>query len=244
MEKWNSEKQRVNTNVMNDISLLLAGAEYQGFCAAVEESLALLGGSVGVDKVTVWKSYEQDGERQEEQLYRWEVDEKKILEDEIQVSIYIGQKQWGFIGLGKEKGPIGLSEQEEAEVQTAGRLIALSIMQNQSMKELILKKEEAVSGNEVKSRFLANMSHEIRTPLNAIMGMTVIALKAEEHEKIEDCLQKINNASNHLLSIINDVLDVSKIEAQKFELAEAAFDFRKMIYNVQMLTASRAAENN
>jgi len=83
-----------------------------------------------------------------------------------------------------------------------------------------------------KSAFLANMSHEMRTPMNAIIGMTIIGKSAADNERKDYCFKKIEDASNHLLGVINDVLDMSKIEANKFELAPAEFVFEKMLQRV------------
>ena len=80
-----------------------------------------------------------------------------------------------------------------------------------------------------KSAFLANMSHEIRTPMNAIIGMITIGKSASDIERKDYCFKKIENASNHLLGVINDILDMSKIEANKFEISPAEFNFEKMI---------------
>jgi len=88
---------------------------------------------------------------------------------------------------------------------------------------------EADAANRAKSEFLANMSHEIRTPINAIIGMTEICKKTEDAERKKDALNKIENASAHLLNIINDVLDMSKIEANKLELSPVKFNFEKML---------------
>ena len=77
-----------------------------------------------------------------------------------------------------------------------------------------------------KSAFLSNMSHEMRTPMNAIIGMTEIAKFTDDQERIKYCLDKIDNAAGHLLGVINDILDISKIESGKFTLSptEWAFD--------------------
>ena len=80
-----------------------------------------------------------------------------------------------------------------------------------------------------KSTFLANMSHEIRTPLNAIVGMTSIGMSSDETEKMKYCFMKIEEASNHLLGVINDILDISKIEAGKFDLSPVEFGFENML---------------
>jgi len=83
-----------------------------------------------------------------------------------------------------------------------------------------------------KSNFLANMSHEIRTPMNAIIGMTNIGAATSDVEQMKHSFNRIQSASRHLLGVINDVLDVSKIESGKFELSMADFNFEKMIKQV------------
>ncbi|MDR3335808.1 MAG: response regulator [Treponema sp.] len=92
--------------------------------------------------------------------------------------------------------------------------------------------EAAEAASRAKSDFLANMSHEIRTPMNAIIGMTAIGKSASDIERKDYCLTKIGDASNHLLGVINDILDMSKIEANKFELSPLEFGFEKMLQRV------------
>ena len=91
---------------------------------------------------------------------------------------------------------------------------------------------EAVAASQAKSVFLANMSHEIRTPMNAIIGMTTIAESSNDINRNKYAIKKIKEAAKHLLGIINDVLDISKIEADKFELSPVSFDFDKMLQKV------------
>ena len=83
-----------------------------------------------------------------------------------------------------------------------------------------------------KSSFLARMSHEMRTPMNAIIGMISIAKKSGDMSEIQRCLDKINDSASHLLGVINDVLDMSKIEAGKVELSDSEFRFQDMINQV------------
>ncbi|MDR2743750.1 MAG: response regulator [Desulfovibrio sp.] len=107
---------------------------------------------------------------------------------------------------------------------------------------LIRAREEAVAGARAKSSFLANMSHEIRTPLNAVVGMTTLGKNASEPARKDYCFSKIEDASNHLLRIINDILDISKIEADKLELSSENFDFEKMIQRVINVVNFRVEE--
>jgi len=93
-----------------------------------------------------------------------------------------------------------------------------------------------------KSNFLANMSHEIRTPMNAIIGMAAIGKSAADTERKEYCFAKIEDASNHLLGVINDILDMSKIEADRFELSQTEFNFEKMLLRIVNIIIFRVDE--
>ena len=103
-------------------------------------------------------------------------------------------------------------------------------------------KEKADAESRQKSVFLANMSHEIRTPMNAIIGMTTIAEASDDIEQIRYCLKKIDTASKHLLGVINDVLDMSKIEADKLELSPVSFSFIRMLQKTVSIIDFRVDE--
>lgn len=93
-------------------------------------------------------------------------------------------------------------------------------------------REEALAASTAKSVFLSSMSHEIRTPLNAIIGMTSIGKNATDLQRKDYAFEKIESASGHLLGVINDILDISKIESGKMELSPIVFDFHKMLDRV------------
>jgi len=112
----------------------------------------------------------------------------------------------------------------------------------QAQREAELAREMAERSTKAKSEFLARMSHEIRTPMNAIIGMTAIGAMADRIEKKDDSFKKIDDASKHLLGVINDILDMSKIEADKFNLSCSEFYFHKMLDHVTSIMSMRIAE--
>lgn len=99
--------------------------------------------------------------------------------------------------------------------------------------------EKAQQASKAKTEFLANMSHEMRTPLNAVIGMANIARGSADMDKIRQCLAKIENASVHLVGLINDVLDMSKIESGKLELVPAEFNFPLVMSRTAEVTQHR-----
>ena len=106
--------------------------------------------------------------------------------------------------------------------------------------ELIKAKEAAESASRSKSEFLANMSHEIRTPMNAIIGLTHLLKRTISEPKQVDQLGKITVAAHHLLNIINDILDLSKIEAGKLQLEFTDFEVERVVENVCNLVRDKA----
>jgi len=113
------------------------------------------------------------------------------------------------------------------------QVIARDITQEKKFKEqLIIAKKNAENTAEIKSQFLANMSHEIRTPLNGIIGVINLFDKMELTDKQRTYINAIKTSSDQLMGIINDVLDLSKIEAGKMDMVETEFDLYEMIQSV------------
>jgi signal transduction histidine kinase/DNA-binding response OmpR family regulator len=148
----------------------------------------------------------------------------------LPISIY--GELWGFISYEDCRKKRDFLRDDILILQSAGLIFVNAWLRNEMDHKLIEAREEALAGTQAKSAFLSNMSHEIRTPMNAIIGMTNIGLGATDLERKDYAFGKIEEASTHLLGVINDILDMSKIEANKLELSPAPFNFEKMLRKV------------
>lgn len=128
-----------------------------------------------------------------------------------------------------------------ADATDTDDIVCVMLIMN-DVTQLTRARIDAEAASRSKSDFLSRMSHEMRTPMNAIIGMTAIGKAATEIERKEYCLDKISEASKHLLGVINDILDMSKIEANKFELSVSEFHFEKMLQRVVNVIAFRIGE--
>ena len=143
--------------------------------------------------------------------------------------VFMESKWWGFIGLAECKNERIFSLNEELILRSAGRLITNALLRQDMAQNLKQALDSANAANSAKSDFLAKMSHEIRTPMNAIIGMTELALRAEDYNKSREHIFTVKQAGANLLSIINDILDFSKIETGIMEITPD-------IYNLSSLT--------
>lgn len=127
------------------------------------------------------------------------------------------------------------------KVQRSKHLVKLEQETNKELNQLRL---EAESANEAKSTFLNNMSHDIRTPMNAIIGFTNIAMKHNPSHEIKSCLNKISDSSEHLLALINDVLDISRIESGKIKYVPSAVNIAEVTDSVLTIMYGYLANRN
>ena len=143
----------------------------------------------------------------------------------------------GYIGF-----CVDISTQKEVAAELEQYRHHLESLVEERTSALMLAKEAAETANKAKSAFLANMSHELRTPMNGIMGMTNIALRHATDAKLRDQLGKIDSASQHLLSIINDILDISKIEAERLTLEQNNFVLADVLKVLTTLVGDKVSE--
>jgi signal transduction histidine kinase/CheY-like chemotaxis protein len=158
------------------------------------------------------------------------------------IPVFLEKVFWGFVSFDDRRRERVFPADEEGILRSGSLLLVNAIVRNEVMQSLVAAREEALSGARAKSEFLSNMSHEIRTPMNAIIGMTSIAKSTGDLNRKNECLDKIGDASTHLLRVINDVLDMSKIEANKLELSHISFNFENMLRRVVDVINVRAAE--
>ena len=118
---------------------------------------------------------------------------------------------------------------------------SLSVSRKKQM-EALKEAQDANAANIAKTTFLNHMSHDIRTPMNAIVGFTEIAMKRKPDKEVENCLKKIRQSSEYLMTLINDVLDISRIESDKLEYKPVLVDLRNMV-NTVLAIARGYAEN-
>jgi hemerythrin-like metal-binding protein len=156
--------------------------------------------------------------------------------------LYLDGEYWGMLSVEECISKRVWSESDAQLVGMVSSAIAGAVARDLMEEERSAALNQAVQASKAKGDFLSNMSHEMRTPMNAIIGMTSIGQSAQDIERKDYCFGKIEDASTHLLGVINDILDMSKIEADKLELSAVNFNFEKMLQRVVNVINFRVGE--
>ena len=157
------------------------------------------------------------------------------------IPYYLHGGFWGMMGIARKKSD-PFAACESGAYMTSTRIIAFSIARNEMMGKINMDRDKAMANTLAKGEFLSRMSHEMRTPLNAIIGMTNIAIREKDPEKIHEHLKKVEVSSRLMLNIINDVLEMSKIEAGKLDILKEPFDFAAMFSNAENIVRVKMDE--
>ena len=224
--------QKLSMNV-DDVFLMLDAKTYQADYVSpnVEKLLGITGEQIRNDICILGKLHSEEQEDPEKNyLEEIQVQEQREWDFEY-VHLKTGEKRWfhniamGSEVNGKKKYILVMSDRTS------------DWKMNQALSEAVRAAETA---NKAKSAFLSNMSHDIRTPMNAIIGFTTLAVSnMDDKKKVRDYLSKILSSSNHLLSLINDILDMSRIESGKIHLEETEVNLSDVLHDLKTIISGQ-----
>ncbi|MCL1847150.1 MAG: response regulator [Coriobacteriia bacterium] len=200
-----------------------------------------------IDSVPIWAEHFELGKSVNSPVAELSDIEQEMLtpygiKSIVIIPVIIQDQFWGFVSFDDLHREHRFDE-EEINLLRSGALIIASAV-NRAQSEILVAEslEQAIKASQAKSDFLSHMSHEMRTPMSAIIGMTTIGKNAKDILRKDEAFHKIESASTHLLGVINDILDMSKIEANKLELSPVDFRFEGMLKNVVNVVSIRFEE--
>ena len=224
--------QKLSMNV-DDVFLMLDAKTYQADYVSpnVEKLLGITVEQIHKD-ICILRKLHSEKQEDPEKNYLEEIQAQEQREWDFEyVHLKTGEKRWfhniamGSEVNGKKKYILVMSD------RTSDRKM------NQALSEAVRAAETA---NKAKSTFLSNMSHDIRTPMNAIIGFTTLAVSnIDDKKRVRDYLGKILSSSNHLLSLINDILDMSRIESGKIHLEETEVSLSDVLHDLKTIISGQ-----
>ncbi|MGB5984775.1 MAG: ATP-binding protein, partial [Desulfobacterales bacterium] len=219
--------------------------------AGMSEILTQLGQATGVNRIYLTRGLDPENPSTEVVLFDWncnESDEFATPSDRVQlgageqIKLWVGDQVWGYLGYAL---PSGIAVKESLKtIQGAMRTVAGNLAAAIERRDTL---QTLKTANRAKDDFLANMSHELRTPLNHIIGFTELVL-TQQFGKLNEIqaeyLGDVRGSSKHLLSLINDILDLSKIEAGKVKFEPDRVDIQKLLENSLFMVKEKALKHN
>jgi signal transduction histidine kinase/CheY-like chemotaxis protein len=272
---------------VNVLAMDLLNRDMDDFDSVFRQRVGVLGEDADIDRITLWRNGEQDGQLCYINVSQWAASEEfgttadvipcdlvpswfealsngaivnGPLEDldaktqellapyKVQsllaVPVFYQNQFEGFVSFDNCHSKRKFDDDESDILRSASLILLNALVRQEITASLIVARENALAGNRAKSEFLSNMSHEIRTPMSAVLGMIAIAKNTDDPARKGECLDKMEEASRHLLGVINDVLDMSKIEANKLELFNENFSLARLVERVLTISAFQIKQKN